>query len=202
MELSTKLLFLAAFVIVMIIMGMNHKKKKRRIIFFGDSITEFGTRPGGYINIIYELIKENGFEDKVELINAGIGGDKIYDLYLRVEQDVLLKEPQVVVLFIGVNDVWHKQKHGTGTGLETFIKFYTAVVKKLQTANCKIIICTPAIIGESWKENEQEWNDLRAYGSAIKEIAGKYQIPVADLHTSFTQYYAHANMDDIDEGVL
>jgi lysophospholipase L1-like esterase len=202
MELSTKLLFLAAFVIVMIIMGTNHKKKKKKIVFFGDSITEQGTRPGGYIAFILELLKEHGIEERYELVNAGIGGNKIYDLYMRVEHDVLLGEPAVVVLFIGVNDIWHKQKHGTGTDIENFVKFYDALVKKITASHAKLIICTPAVIGENRDAHAYEWQELADYGREIRKIAANYQVPVADLHASFNEYYSTGNLDNIDEGIL
>jgi lysophospholipase L1-like esterase len=202
MELSTKLLFLAAFVIVMIIMGTNHKKKKKKVIFFGDSITEFGTRPGGYIAFISEYLKENGLEERHELVNAGAGGNKVYDLYMRVEQDVLIHEPKVVVLLVGVNDIWDKQKHGTGTDIENFKKFYEALVKKITASHAKLILCTPAIIGESFHQHEYEWQELALYGEAIKSIAASHNIPVVDLHKSFVEYYKEGNPANADEGIL
>jgi lysophospholipase L1-like esterase len=56
----------------------------------------------------------------------------VYDLYLRLEEDVLKKRPDVVVIWIGVNDVWHKTILGTGTDADKFEKFYTAIINKLK----------------------------------------------------------------------
>src|SRR5687768_2544315 len=84
-------------------------QKKQRIIFFGDSITQAGVQPTGYITKLGELVKQKGLENNYELIGAGIGGNKIYDLYLRMDEDVLSKNPDMVVIWIGVNDVWHKR---------------------------------------------------------------------------------------------
>lgn len=202
MDLSTKLLLFAVFVIVMIIMGTNHKKKKKKIIFFGDSITEFGTRPGGFIAGILEYMKELGIEEGYELVNAGIGGNKVYDLYIRLDHDVLIKEPKIVVMFIGVNDIWHKQKHGTGTDIENFKKFYEALVKKITASHAKLIVCTPAIIGESEAYSQFEWSELKLYGAAIKQITSAYDVPVVDLHTAFLQHYTINNQQQASEGIL
>src|SRR5215475_2038516 len=89
--------------------------KPKRVVFFGDSITDAGAKPGGYIIKLGEALAKKGLADQFELIGAGIGGNKVYDLYLRMDSDVLMKNPDVVVIWIGVNDVWHKQMYGTGT---------------------------------------------------------------------------------------
>ena len=77
---------------------------KKKIVFFGDSITELGVKKGGYIDLLNNRIASNGQTNQFELLGAGIGGNKIYDLSLRLERDVLDKSPDVVVIWVGVND--------------------------------------------------------------------------------------------------
>ncbi len=74
-------------------------------MFFGDSITQAGVEPGGYISRLNEMLKQSGKADNYELVGAGVSGNKIYDLYLRMEDDVLKLRPDVVVIWVGVNDV-------------------------------------------------------------------------------------------------
>ena len=57
---------------------------KKKIVFFGDSITELGVNKGGYIDLLNNRIANNGQTNQFELLGAGIGGNKIYDLYLRL----------------------------------------------------------------------------------------------------------------------
>lgn len=121
---STLLLFSA-------IPGVN-KQQKAKIIFFGDSITEAGVKPGGYINVLNKKIADMNLSDKYECKGAGIGGNKVYDLYLRMEKDVLMEKPDIVVIYIGVNDVWHKSMMGTGTDPDKFEGFYTAIIQQLK----------------------------------------------------------------------
>ncbi|RYG24181.1 MAG: G-D-S-L family lipolytic protein, partial [Chitinophagaceae bacterium] len=121
--------------------------KKNKVIFFGDSITQAAVKPGGYIVKMDSLIRKDGLAESFELSGAGIGGNKVYDLYLRYEEDVLAKKPGVVVIWVGVNDVWHKA-WGTGTDLDKFEKFYDKLIKKFLAKKIKVILATPAVIGE------------------------------------------------------
>jgi hypothetical protein len=64
------------------------------------------------------------------------------------------------VIYIGVNDVWHKMTGGTGTDYDKFGKFYDAVVKKIKASGAKIILATPAAIGERTDFSNQQDGDL------------------------------------------
>jgi hypothetical protein len=86
------------FTIVIILMTSFASQKKTKVIFFGDSITQAGVQAGGYIVRIDSICKLEGAGDKYEFIGAGIGGNKVYDLYLRMESDVLAKNPDVFIL--------------------------------------------------------------------------------------------------------
>src|ERR1700733_14331368 len=107
--------FIIALSAFCILTAFNTVQKKQRIVFFGDSITQAGVKPNGFITRIGEMLNQKGLANNYEFIGAGIGGNKVYDLYLRMEEDVLAKNPDVVVIWVGVNDVWHKRSFGTGT---------------------------------------------------------------------------------------
>ena len=126
------------FLFVFIVAFMPQKKK--RVVFFGDSITQQGVEPGGYITRIDSICKLENKAAEFEFIGSGIGGNKVYDLYLRLDDDVLAKNPDIVVIYIGVNDVWHKASFGTGTDPDKFERFYNAILKKLKERNVKVIL--------------------------------------------------------------
>lgn len=172
--------------------------KPTRIVFFGDSITQAGVQPGGYIDKLKKMMPA----DQYELIGAGIGGNKIYDLYLRMDDDVLAKKPDVVVVYVGVNDVWHKRTYGTGTDPDKFVKFYEAVIKKLQAANARVILCTPAAIGEKTDFSNEQDGDLNQYSVLIRELATKYKLPVCDLRKAFLAYNLQHNPENKEKGIL
>jgi isoamyl acetate esterase len=177
-------------------------QEKKRVIFFGDSITEAGVKPGGYITVLNGLLKQKGMDTKFELQGAGIGGNKIYDLYLRVDDDVIAKKPNVVVIWVGVNDVWHKSTYGTGTDQDKFEKFYNALIKKLKAANTEVIICTPAAIGEKTDFSNSQDGDLNQYSKIIRGIAQNNNCKLIDLRKVFLYYDLANNKENKREGVL
>ncbi len=199
--MTNKLILLALFVCAMILMSYRYDKKKK-IIFFGDSITQAGVSPGGYIRLIDTIIQKEGLTDNYELIGAGIGGNKIYDLYLRLETDVLEKNPDIVVIYIGVNDVWHKMTGGTGTDYDKFGKFYDAVVKKIKASGAKIILATPAAIGERTDFSNQQDGDLNLYCNWIRKYATDNALQLVDLRGGLLEYNLKNNLKNEERGML
>jgi len=177
-------------------------QKKTKVIFFGDSITQQGAGAGGYILRIDSMCKNEGMGDRFEFAGAGIGGNKVYDLYLRMDDDVLAKNPDMVIIYIGVNDVWHKATSGTGTDPDKFEKFYNAILKKLTERKIKVIICTPAVIGEKTDFSNQQDGDMNAYANIIRGIAKKQNMPLVDLRQIFLDYDLKNNPDNKDRGIL
>ena len=176
--------------------------KKMRVVFFGDSITQAGAGTGGYILRLDTLCKSEGQGDNYEFIGAGIGGNKVYDLYLRMENDVLAKEPDVVVIYVGVNDVWHKSSSGTGTDADKFEKFYQAIIDKLKVKNIKVVLCTPAAIGEKTDFSNAQDGDMNEYSKIIRRIAARNQLPIVDLRKAFLDHNLKNNPENKDRGIL
>lgn len=192
-----------AFIIAVIsISAFMVPVKKQKVIFFGDSITQAGVQPGGYIKRIDSMCNAEGQKENYEFIGAGIGGNKVYDLYLRMEDDVLAKNPDVVVIYIGVNDVWHKASSGTGTDADKFTKFYQAIIKKLADKNIKTILCTPAVIGEKTDFSNSQDGDLNEYSKIIRGLAEKNNLKLIDLRKSFLDYNKKNNSQNKDRGIL
>lgn len=195
-----KLILLTSFVVLMLLASFVSDKKKK-VVFFGDSITQAGVGPNGYITVMKDMLAKENITN-YELIGAGIGGNKVYDLYLRMEEDVLSKSPDIVVIYVGVNDVWHKRSFGTGTDADKFEKFYRAIIKKLEAANCKVIVCTPATIGEHKDFTNPQDGELNQYSAIIRNIAASAHVPLVDLRTLFLQYLAANNAENKEKGVL
>jgi len=175
---------------------------KKKIVFFGDSITELGVKKGGYIDLLNTRITNNGQANQYELLGAGIGGNKIYDLYLRLEQDVLNKNPNVVVVWVGVNDVWHKSMMGTGTDYDKFGLFYDALIQKIQAKGAKVILVTPAVIGERYDQSNPQDGELNLYSNWIRKYAAQKEIVLVDCRKLFLDYSAKNNPKQVDKGIL
>jgi lysophospholipase L1-like esterase len=182
-------------------LSMTHQKKTK-IIFFGDSITQAGINPGGYIMRIKDSLDKKGLGAQYELIGAGIGGNKVYDLYLRMDEDVLAKSPDAVFIWVGVNDVWHKASSGTGTDADKFTRFSEAIIKKLQAKNIQVTLATPACIGERTDYSNQQDGDLNRYSGIIRDLAKKYNCKLVDLRKAFLEYNLKYNTENKESGIL
>lgn len=180
----------------------NKPPQKQHIVFFGDSITQAGVGPKGYITVLGEMLKQKGIDNQYQLTGAGIGGNKVYDLYLRMDDDVLAKNPTTVVIWVGVNDVWHKRSFGTGTDPDKFEKFYNAIIKKLKDRNIKVLLCTPAAIGEKTDFSNELDGDLNKYSSIIRDIARKNGCPLIDLRKAVLDYNVANNPENKARDIL
>jgi lysophospholipase L1-like esterase len=178
------------------------KPKKQHIVFFGDSITQAAVNPGGYIMRIDSMCNAEGLKENYQFTGAGISGNKVYDLYLRMDDDVLAKSPDMVFIYIGVNDVWHKATSGTGTDADKFEKFYQAIIKKLKDRNIKVVLCTPATIGEKNDFSNQQDGDLNQYSKIIRDLAIKNNLGLIDLRKLFVAYNVANNPENKAKGIL
>lgn len=192
---------LLAIALISSLLAMK-QDKPIKVVFFGDSITQAGVSPTGYITKMKQMIESKGLGSKFDLIGKGIGGNKIYDLYLRMDDDVLALKPDVVFVYVGVNDVWHKRTSGTGTDADKFERFYTALIKKLQAQNIKVILCTPAAIGERTDFTNDLDGDLNYYAKMIRDIATKNNCELCDLRKAFLDYNLQNNNDNKQSGIL
>jgi len=190
------------YILLAIISMSFFKPGPRKVIFFGDSITEMGVKPGGYIMQMQQMLEQNGKAAQYELIGAGIGGNKIYDLYLRHETDVLAKKPDIVVIYVGVNDVWHKVTHQTGTDKDKFEKFYRALIAKFKLAGIQVILATPAGIGEKKSNGNPQDADLNAYSDITRKIAGATSCKLVDLRALWQNHQEVNNLNNEAKGVL
>ncbi len=198
-----KYIFRSALIIFLFITSSSmFMQKTTHIVFFGDSITQAGVESNGFITKIGEALSQKGLAAQYILTGAGIGGNKVYDLYLRMDDDVLAKNPDVVVIWVGVNDVWHKASAGTGTDADKFEKFYVAIINKLLAKKIRVILCTPATIGEKSDYTNQQDGDLNKYSQIIRDLAKNYHCGLVDFRSIFHQYEQANNPSNNASGIL
>ena len=177
--------------------------KGDRIVFLGDSITQGGAGPNGYITMLRKMITDKHPDLGIECIGAGISGNKVPDLQKRVERDVIAKKPTIVVIYIGINDVWHGEKDpARGTDPQRFAAGLKEVIGKLTASGARVVLCTPTLIGE--KKNGANSLDakLDQYSDISRGLAKELGLPLCDLRKAFVDYVAAHNLDDAEKGIL
>ena len=121
-----------------------------RIVFLGDSITQGGAGPNGYVTMIRQALDKKHADLKIEVIGAGISGNKVPDLQRRLDKDVIARKPTIVFIYIGINDVWHGEKDpARGTLPDAFESGLKEVIGKCRDAGATVVLCTPSVIGDS-----------------------------------------------------
>ncbi len=176
---------------------------QHRIVFFGDSITELGVKPNGYVTLIRDSLERTGRSAAVT--GAGISGNKIGDLLARVERDVLLHRPTVVVIYIGINDVWHyafASRGLTGTPKEAFDAGLRSLITTLQASGAQTVLCTPTVIGELKNGANTYDAMLEEYSAVSRDVAAGTGTALCDLRREFTLYIHANNPDDTSKNIL
>lgn len=174
-----------------------------RILFFGDSITELGVQPNGYVTLIRDSLVSMG--NSTEVIGAGISGNKVPDLLSRIEQDVLEKHPSVVVIYIGINDVWHyafAMRGLSGTPKDEYEKGLIEIIQRIHAVNGRTILCTPTVIGEKRNGDNSSDTMLDEYSAISRRVASETGSTLCDLRKIFIEYLTNHNTLNAEKDIL
>jgi lysophospholipase L1-like esterase len=147
-----------------------------RIAFLGDSITQYGNGPVGYVNLVMKGLEVAGVTNAVK-IPAGISGHKSDNMRGRLQRDVLDKHPQWMTLSCGVNDVWHGAR---GVPLDAYKANISNILDRCAEAGVKVVVLTATMIGED--PNNGNNRKLAAYNGFLREEAAARGLPLADLN--------------------
>jgi lysophospholipase L1-like esterase len=176
-------------------------KKGDRVVFLGDSITEAGAGPGGYVTLVREALDKDHKDLGVEVIGAGISGNKVPDLENRLDRDVIAKKPTIVVIYIGINDVWHSQG-GKGTSKDAFEKGLKSIIERITKAGARPILCTATVIGEKTDGTNPLDKMLDEYCDISRSVAKDTKTQLIDLRKAFADHLKENNKENKDHGIL
>ncbi len=202
-RIFTHSVLLAAALVVGCGVSQHFLQKGDRIIFFGDSITQLGVKPKGYVTIIQDSLRALRGEINAEAIGAGISGNKVPDLQKRLQHDVLDRKPTVVVIYIGINDVWHYALPNLkGTPKEEFESGLKEIIAAIQNMGARVILCTPSVIGEKNDGTNPQDAMLDQYSVISRRVAKDTGSRLCDLRKMFTEYLKSHNLHNEEKGIL
>ena len=173
-----------------------------KIVFFGDSITDMSrvrnsdgkveSYGDGYVFFVAGKLL-SGNPQKYEIINRGISGNRIVDLYARVKGDVWNQQPDVLSILIGVNDVWHElSENPNGVDLTRWEKMYRMLIEdtKERLPNTKIMILEPFVLRGTKTDYDNRYETfvkVKDYAAKAKEIARDYGLTFVPLQEKFDE---------------
>lgn len=116
------------------------------VVALGDSIT-WGYPDGK--SWTATVARETG----LNIINKGISGNKLGDMFARLDQDVLRIAPQICLIMGGTNDVFK------GLSVDEMIENLEHMTAELERHNIMPVIGLPVPLG--WAGSEKKLQDLR-----------------------------------------
>ncbi len=159
-----------------------------KIITYGDSITDAG-RAGFPLGHGYALMVaaqlQSEVPQKYEIINQGISGHRIVDLYARVKRDVWNHNPDVMSILIGINDIWHDLgDEPNGVDLVRFERVYRMLIEDTlaRLPDLKIMIMEPFVLkGGATEAQFEKFLEVKKYAQVAKQIAKDYNLVFVPL---------------------
>ncbi len=186
-------------------------KRKSTILFLGDCITGANRNLDnpddlghGYVARIHDAIKHY----RINVVNRGVDGNRTVNLLEQYDDTILKVKPDVVSIYIGMNDVWHHYSKGIETTNEEFANnLQTLLAKIKQDLDVPIIIIEPFIIDitpELTKMRGELWQKI----DIIRRLARKYASEYITLDGSFASacikheptFYSTDGVHPTDEG--
>ena len=161
--------------------------EKATIVFLGDSTTEQNATTNGNLNhvgLLENWLKDTYGEELVTVVNAGISGNSIKQMWQRVWKDVLVHKPDLIIISSALND----QGGGNAITLAEYKSNYDMIIKEiLAQTECDIILRTPNLT-----QTPSTNIALEDFNEVTYAIAEKHNLGVFDLFTEMQK--------DIDSG--
>ena len=158
-----------------------------KVLFFGDSITDAHRQILNPNDLGYGFVKLlNDQYPQIQFINRGISGHKTTDLLQRFQRDVVLENPDIVFLFIGINDAWHPHLHQYHFDFKYFSKQYKSLIKKLlQVKTIKNLYLVLPHVFKIHHIDQETFDDIELVRKEILKYAHKYELSFVSFDEKF-----------------
>jgi len=166
----------------------------KKIGVWGDSITWGGydRETGGWVTRLRRFCDGNYefgdiYDGGPSVYNVGIWGDKVADVLKRFDVEHAARNPEMVILAVGMNDSSH-QGHPKGTPLDEFEKNYRALIAKAKSKAQKLVLVGLTNVIDKHPRNRGYKNDtILPYAQVIEKIAHEHGVIVVNLFGMMTE---------------
>jgi lysophospholipase L1-like esterase len=160
-----------------------------RVVFVGDSITDAGrdradraSLGDGYVGLVATDLRRE--TPGTEVVNVGIGGDRAVDLERRWQDDVVAAAPDVLSVYVGVNDTWRRFDADDPTSAEDFEATYRRLLAQVP-AGTRLILVEPFLLPV--RDEQRGWlDDLAGKRAVVARLAAETGAPMVPLHELLT----------------
>ncbi|MHA7943866.1 SGNH/GDSL hydrolase family protein [Formosa sp. 3Alg 14/1] len=129
-------------------------------------------------------------EEKIKVLNAGVGGNNTNDLLKRVDKDVISKKPDVVIMMVGTNDMLNSKKM---IDYNTYTANLDTLIKKIKSNGSELVIMSPIPADSTYllarhdrtMFKEAPNQKIDKVGRIVKNLALENEVYVYDLNAEF-----------------
>lgn len=173
--------------------------QKKVVLFQGDSITDANRHrdDGSHLGEGY-VAKIQKAHPEWQVINRGISGNRTYDLIGRWESDCLALAPDVLSIFIGINEVWHKHAWNVPFTLTEYEQNYRRLISSVKSLypKTKIMMIEPFVLPIG--AYSPDWQaDLNAIITIVQRLAHEladYYVPLQSIFTEASLKYSYEEL--------
>lgn len=213
-----KVLSLAAFLVIILLVSCGNRAERYTIVAFGDSNTRGANwtirnyqDTAKWVNLVKSTLPVNDRQSFIH--NAGIGGETTEDARKRFKSEVIKLKPDLVFIMFGTNDAVilpnGKPKVGQARFKENLL-YYVKEVKKAGGTPV-LMTCLPIVEGNgkdrlyysrypkklyAHTDGARNWHN--SYNDITREVAFKNDVTLIDNWTKMVQFAG----GDSDETLL
>jgi hypothetical protein len=182
-------------------LGAGAEPKPIKIGVLGDSISEHGVEPNGYLDLLQRDLSKRHIP--VTIARAGYSGIRLKDAVALLATDPAFKDPQVVIIYVGNSDIFTLDEAVSQKQLEEFRQLYMSAVEQLRGRHCSIVLTTPGCIGEHFDPLHIPYDrNLDSFCQIIRDVAQSAGCQLCDLRDEFRKYDQKHNLKQKEFGIL
>ena len=179
------------------------------VLFIGDSITDCGRArpvgriggegPGyfgglgeGYVSLVDSMLAATCPGRTIQVLNAGISGNRVTDLESRWQSDMLDLKPDWLSIMIGINDVWRQFDNAldpSQVSPEHFESVLRKLVDRVQGELSGLVLMTPFFLESNRADPMRVMMD--GYGALVRKVAIDVGAHFVDTQAVFDDYLVH-----------
>lgn len=138
------------------------------IVAIGSSTTAgTGEANRGYPTVLEEELRRRLPTREIKVTNLGVGGQSAYEMYLRLESEVIPEKPALVIWQTAVNDAIRD------IGEEKLAKILRKGIGKLQEAGIDLVL-----MDMPWLPREGRYPKYDDYRAVLARVASETGVPV------------------------
>lgn len=178
----------------------------KRIVFVGDSFVHRSARDHDLLGAIHDELATRHPAYNLDLVDAGVNGNRIADIQGRLDRDVIALRPHAIVLYwdSDISDVNERsmtpaEVREVRTAYERTLR---DVASRLVATGAFVIMSGPTLIGERPRGRNPKDSQLDAYRRINRRVASAFGIRYIDTRRAF---FAHRPPDmpaDVSKGIL